>query len=113
MVLFFTAIGTSIKSEQGKCTNPSDKAIHQRRGSEFEKLFRSFAGVFVTQSQYETKIQEATGLSATCASCYGDIYICGWQNCKMGCSASGEPCHVCLKDAGCTDALNKCRGNVM
>lgn len=88
----------------------ADVEIHNARKHEFPLLFRSFAGMSVTKRAYEARIVEETGLTALCATCYGDAYICGWTSCKWPCVSAGHSCNVCLKKYECTTNCDKCTG---
>ena len=90
--------------------NDADRAIYARDGDTFPARFRSFAGVTVSKSSYESQIVRATALSASCASCYGEAYICGWDNCRWSCVTAGASCNACLGSSGCVSACNACTG---
>ena len=88
--------------------NATDRIIYTKRGHTFAKVFRSFGGFSVSKSAYAKAIVDFMHLSPTCAECYSDAYICGWNNCKMKCAMAGPRCDKCLEKAGCIDACNKC-----
>ena len=90
--------------------NSDDRAIYAHRGAEFPALFRSFGGISVTKSAFVARIQRETGLSAQCAQCYGDAYICGWNNCKWNCVTAGSDCDSCLKGHACKSTCDTCTG---
>jgi hypothetical protein len=98
-------------STHGKCSI-QDKHIYRRMGREFSHRFRAFGGVTVSKSSYEEAVRHATGLSVPCSQCYGDAYICGYNNCFWSCSTEGASCDACLKKEGCIEACNKCTGFV-
>lgn len=92
----------------GENCNATDRIIYAKRGHTFAKVFRSFGGFSVSKSAYQKAIVDFMHLSPTCAECYGQAYICGWDNCKMKCAMAGSRCDKCLGKAGCIDACNKC-----
>ena len=92
------------------CSSPSDRKIHQEKGSTFPTLFRSFGGLFVSKASYEETIVNEVGLSSACAACYGAAYICGFNNCKLKCYLYGSACDLCLKTYDCSQTCNKCTG---
>lgn len=99
-----------VVTEAGIC-NHNDREIYKTKGKDFPDLFRSFGGLFVSQSSYEDKIKKETGLSALCARCYGDAYICGFDNCKMACALQlNTRCKDCLSDHDCTQKCDECTG---
>ena len=64
-----------------------------------------------------TCVEEAvTGLSAACASCYGEEALCSFNNgCLSSCgstsgTACGNLCRACESVAGCAAALIACTG---
>jgi len=93
--------------------NVADRKIYKAQGSTFEHRFRAFGGLFVGRSAYEAAIVKATGLSLSCARCYGKAYLCGFHNCKWKCAREGKMCTKCLERAGCIKACNKCSGFVV
>jgi hypothetical protein len=88
----------------------NDMKIFEKDGATFTSRFRSFGGMFVSKSDFEKKVSQATGLSAQCASCYGDSYICGYDNCKWKCAMEGDSCTSCLHAAHCIETCNRCTG---
>ena len=90
-----------------KC-NHKDHAIFARRGGEFPTLFRGFGGITVSKDAYVEDICHATGLTRSCATCYGDAYMCGWSNCKWDCVSPGPDCDKCLTHYKCDVNCNKC-----
>jgi hypothetical protein len=109
-ILFFCFCFAKAKeNKKGKC-NDQDLKIFQARGSEFPIRFRQYGGFFVTKSSYISALQQNEGLSLSCASCYGDAYICGFENCKMSCVSWGKLCERCLTQYGCKRACDVCTG---
>lgn len=90
--------------------NDADYAIYRAKGSTFSTLFRSYGGLFTYQSTFEESVVQGTGLSSTCATCYGDSYICGYNNCKYKCALAGNSCTRCLDAAQCIRACDECTG---
>lgn len=88
--------------------NDNDSAIFARQGQDFPLKFRNFGGLSVTKSAYEKRIQSEVGLSATCAACYGDAYICGWNHCKWPCVSAGAICNTCLTENSCIQKCDAC-----
>lgn len=104
LLLTFCSLGLSTM-----CSS-KDAAIHHARKSEFPMLFRSFAGMSVTKRAYEARIVKETGLTSSCAVCYGDAYICGWNSCKWPCVSAGNSCNHCLEKYKCAIDCDKCTG---
>lgn len=94
----------------GAQCNKKDKQIFKRIGHEFSHRFRAFGGVTVSKTSYENAVHKATGLSTPCSQCYGDAYICGYNNCFWSCSTEGSSCDNCLQNEGCISSCNKCTG---
>jgi len=92
-----------------QCT-PQDTAIHTARGSTFERDFRAEGGLFVSRSEFVDAVVRVSGLSHGCAECFGNVYICGWNECKAPCITNGPRCSSCLLRRGCTAALDACTG---
>lgn len=110
LLLFLVAVtATSGGGGAGKC-NKQDRAIWTREGHTWSHTFRSFGGIWVSQSSYEEKVRDATGLTQGCAKCYGDAYICGRSNCKWSCMTEGVACDACLTEQKCIENCNKCTG---
>lgn len=110
MFLLLLFISFSHGGDIFRC-NANDKKIFKKDGATFTShRFRAFGGMFVTKSAFEKKISQETGLSAQCASCYGDSYICGYDNCKFRCAMEGDSCTTCLNAAHCIETCNRCTG---
>lgn len=92
-----------------KCT-AGDRLIYNAAGNTFQSRMRTFGGAFVSKSEYEEQVVKYYGLSAKCSTCYGDAYICGYDNCKWSCFTEGEKCDICLVEHGCIRAVSKCTG---
>lgn len=90
--------------------NHNDHLIYERIGHTFPTLFRGFGGMFTGQPSFEAQVVQHTGLSATCAKCYGDSYTCGKDNCKMSCAWASASCTQCLSDYQCTQKCDACTG---
>lgn len=88
--------------------NKNDANIIRLQQSTFPARFRSFGGLFVDKEAFEQSVIRATGLSATCAACYGDSYICGYDHCKFSCAMAGETCTKCLIDQKCIEKCEAC-----
>jgi hypothetical protein len=88
----------------------ADRQIFLLHGSTFESRFRELGGITVTRPDYEASIISETGLSRTCASCYGTAYICGWQHCFWACRSASSECTSCLGVAKCIEHCNECTG---
>lgn len=108
LLLVFLLLGLATGSS-GVCT-PQDRAIWTREGHTWSHVFRAFGGLWVSQSSYEERVRDATGLTSACASCYGDAYICGYSNCKWSCMREGMACDACLTEQKCIENCNKCTG---
>lgn len=92
-----------------KC-NHHDVQIFRRDGAHFEAKFRALGGMTVSQSEYVDAVAHASGLTRPCAECYGEAYMCGWNNCKWECSTAGPSCDKCLQEADCIEECDKCTG---
>jgi len=57
-------------------------------------------------------VEEGTGLTAACSSCYVGIIGCTIQNCIAECFADAEApaCKTCQEEKGCTEAFYACSG---
>jgi hypothetical protein len=111
LLLFFCLFSISL-AKHGKCTS-EDALIHKKIGHEFSHRFRAFGGMTVSKSSYEASVRQDTGLSTPCSQCYGDAYICGYDNCFWSCSTEGASCDDCLKKEGCIKNCNECTGFVL
>lgn len=109
--MFFTLLALLvIVTEAGVC-NHNDREIYKTRGKDFPDIFRSFGGLFVSQSSYEDKVKKETHLSAPCTRCYGEAYICGFDNCKIACALKlNARCKDCLSTYNCTQKCDECTG---
>ena len=107
MIILFSLIVAATAAAVTRC-NANDKLIHRRIGHTFEKRFRNYGGLTVSEAQYVNKIVKRTGLSKPCAQCYGAAYICGWNNCKTACITASSYCTECLTKAKCISRCKKC-----
>ncbi|CAJ1458742.1 unnamed protein product [Effrenium voratum] len=56
-------------------------------------------------------VQGKEGYSDGCASCFGDVFGCTRQHCKLKCIGGQTPaCKQCVKDAGCVASFTGCSG---
>lgn len=104
LVLLFVGL-----SQGSKC-NVQDRLVYKQIGETFPSKFRSFGGWSVSKSSFESSVREYAGLSKPCSECFGDAYICGYNNCFWSCSSAGETCNRCLIEEKCTENVNKCTG---
>lgn len=109
LVFIFALVLFAGESLATRCT-AADKAIFDRVGASWPSLFRSFAGVTVGKSDYEHSIISVTGITAPCASCYGDAYLCGYEHCKWSCLTEGPSCDACLREENCLQTCASCTG---
>lgn len=95
------------------CTNEADLAIVCPEA--FQDNVRTCATAAAGQpGPTAACLVEDTGVSADCASCYGDTSGCILANCLgSGCAtdANGEDCLACRAEF-CDDALNSCTGDL-
>lgn len=103
MLFLFIALAAAACTER-------DRLIYRAKGTTFQHMFRSFGGLWTSRARYEDKVRIATGLSRACSSCYGEAYVCGFEQCKWDCMEEGDECNKCLAKEGCIDACNKCTG---
>jgi hypothetical protein len=97
------------QSVASKC-NRIDAAIYKQKGHLFPSAFRALGGMTVSKQSYEAGVTRVMGLSASCAQCYGNAYLCGYNHCFWSCSSAGRSCDVCLLKEGCLEACNQCTG---
>jgi hypothetical protein len=109
MLILIVLIFLAEVSFGAKC-NTKDHQIYKHIGGTFAHRFRAFGGMTVSKSSYEASVRQDTGLSVACSECYGDAYICGYDNCFWSCSSEGESCDRCLKNEGCIKKVNVCTG---
>jgi len=76
----------------------------------FATRFRPLGGYWVNREEFERAVIDSTHLSAACATCYGQSYECGKQNCIMACILAGDRCTACLNAHGCIATCNACTG---
>jgi len=104
LLFLFLQLGISL-------CNDHDKDIYRILGPQFKSLFRSLVGWWPpSRETYITNVQTVSGLSMYCATCYGDAYICGYNNCKLACLTAGNACDKCLELYECAQNCNKCTG---
>lgn len=110
LLLLVAAAVAAVHRPRDKRCNAADEAIIARLGDTFEARFEDFGGLFVSKASYEYKVQRAVGVSPLCSTCFGDAYICGWNNCKMDCatSVSSSACKQCLRSHQCVQNCEKC-----
>lgn len=106
LLLLFFLIATATAT---RC-NANDATIHRAQGATFPRRFRALGGLFVSTAEFVASVSHITGLSKRCASCFGDIYDCTWDNCKYACMSEGPKCTHCLRERGCSAALEACTG---
>lgn len=106
LLVFFSVLA---QASTEKC-KPSDASIYKAIGHTFPSLFRSYGGLYTSKASYEQQIVENVKLSPSCASCYGDAYICGYDKCKWKCIREGKSCDVCLEKMGCIEENKRCTG---
>lgn len=110
LFLLIALISVSSGGDAKGCTSPSDSAIYASQGSTFASKFRAFGGITVSKAAFEAEVVRTTGLSATCAACFGTSYICGYDNCFVSCIAEGASCDACLVRSQCVAECKKCIG---
>jgi len=108
MLLLFALCFITITASR-HCTL-TDDAIHARIGNTFAARFRSFGGLTVSKAAFEEHVRKDTGMTALCAACYGNAYICGWDDCKSDCWNTGAECDACLIRYHCTQDVVACTG---
>lgn len=109
LLILVSLIVLSWGKEEKKC-NKEDFRIYSRTGSTFPHRFRAFGGMTVSKASYESSVRSATGLSIPCSECYGDAYICGYENCFWSCASEGTSCNQCLINEKCIEKVNTCTG---
>lgn len=102
---------TFAAAENARC-NPADTLVYADKGSTFKSAFRSLGGFTVSKSAYIRAVSNLVGLSAQCASCYGDAYICGWHSCLTDCMRESPKCDTCLAEHRCSQDCDACTGFV-
>jgi hypothetical protein len=106
LVVLLVGLATALSPRCGE----SDAAIYRAQGDTFERRFRALGGLFVSRSEFVDAVVRISGLSHSCADCYGGAYDCGWNECKGSCMIQGARCTACLVQGGCTAALSECTG---
>lgn len=102
VVLFF-----GISAAKTNC-NANDHVIFSQIGHTFATAFRNFGGLRVNETTYVKAVMEMTGLTLSCAQCYGRAYICGYDNCSYRCMTDNRFCTWCLESNNCISDCNKC-----
>lgn len=106
LLLLGTASGAAAAT---RCTL-ADRAVFAEEGATFPVRFRALGGLTVSRARYVSEIVDETGLSAGCAECYGDAYMCGWNHCKWPCRSASEACDACLTRNRCIEQCERCTG---
>lgn len=88
----------------------NDRRIYAKSGDTFPFEFRKLGGFSVSKTAYEEAISNKFGISQSCAVCYGNAYICGWDNCAVQCAFAGQMCSKCLDEAKCVQNCDICTG---
>jgi len=109
MILFLFSFVLMITGFTPNC-NKRDFRIFKKKGQTFPQTFRSYGGMTVSKQNYEQSIMDNFHLSKSCSVCYGNAYICGWDNCLWKCREDSIECNTCLQNAGCIKNCNKCTG---
>jgi len=108
-----TVSTTTTMPLSGECTNPTDDAVHMSFDllSEATTCTIPCLGSPTRPQCIADCLVSATGLTGSCALCYGQSAECGILNCAAQCAAdpSGQPCLDCI-DANCTAAFDVCSG---
>jgi hypothetical protein len=110
MLLVFLSLLLSATYAISVHCDAHDAQIYREQGDTFEHRFRPLGGLFVSRSEFVDGVRRVSGLSASCASCFGAQYICVWNNCKGACIMEGPSCDVCRQREGCTAELAQCTG---
>lgn len=56
-------------------------------------------------------VQKREGYTSSCASCFGGVFGCTREHCKLKCVSGQTPaCKQCVKDAGCAASFSTCSG---
>eukprot|EP00438_Fugacium_kawagutii_P026950 Skav204988 [mRNA] locus=scaffold1180:657270:667038:- [translate_table: standard] len=56
-------------------------------------------------------VQKKEGYTSTCAKCFGDVFGCTREHCKLKClDGQSAACKDCVKDAGCAASFATCSG---
>ena len=110
LLLLVLALSLIWQPVVAKHCNARDARIYKNKGYLFPSAFRALGGMTVSHSEYAAGVSQAMGLSASCAECYADAYICGYNHCFWSCSTAGTSCDSCLVKEGCIETCNKCTG---
>ncbi len=94
----------------GASCTVGDRDKFRKHGRTWPATFRSLGGLRVTTEAYKTAVMRVAQLTSECATCYADVYDCGYNNCWWSCSTAGPKCDSCLLSEGCIASLNKCTG---
>jgi hypothetical protein len=97
----------------GACTNAADTAIMKMPS--FQQSVNDCATKNIGNAGNTSNcVQMATGLSAACSGCQGDLAVCGFNNCIAMCIDQSTPdkmqaCNMCLA-TNCGAAYQTCSG---
>ena len=98
--------------ETGACTNPGDSAILEAGNLAPVAYGCATDCAEQPESCLTDCLVQKTGVSAACAQCYSDTFDCLVANCLPECvqNPAALKCLNCLKEKGCTAALESCTG---
>lgn len=94
--------------------NDSDSQIWSQKGAAAFSQDMETCGRQCALSSTECAsqcVQKKEGYTDSCASCFGDVFGCTRDHCKLKCISGQTPaCKQCVKDAGCADTFTSCSG---
>jgi hypothetical protein len=103
------------KAEEGNCTSPEDRAIHNNFGEDIGEVIGgcAMAGGMPSEAGFVACMREETGLSELCLECYWGSVECTMQRCLMQCmsNANSDRCMECQEN-NCLPTLFECTGLV-
>ncbi len=85
-----------------------DKRIFARESAFLPHKLRALGGLTVGHEAYKYDVIKTTGFTEECATCFADVYICGFKECWWSCKSEGDACTECLKISGCLGKFNEC-----
>jgi len=94
------------------CQNGTDRATFDATDvdAEVESCVSSCAFDTDIGSCTAACVETATGLSSTCASCYGKAAACALDNCLNDCMNPDSTACASCRDSYCTKAFDACTG---
>ena len=113
---FYECSGLEPPMEGDQCVNEADGAIIEADSDAISGHAKDCGMACLADPDVVTCatpcVEEKTGLTAGCASCYVGVIVCTINNCAAECIADPDApvCTDCMTDKGCYDAFYECSG---